>query len=523
MLTGDDALTSEIFNRGPIDCGIDASKILDYTSGTASGYSLNADHIISVVGWSKDETERKYRMVQHSWGEFWGEQEYIRVKAGWFSNLALGEQSAWVVPGDFSVPESDDTIHCWGLDRIESLDISFNDEYEWESDFPDGGAGANVYAFDTGINVNNRDIGGWVINRYSCLSLCAEVGSCTDNDAQGHGIHVAGTAAGHQYGVAKHAIFHGMQVIGSEGGSTITGVLNAMDEVVSSLERQIFQMSIASSASTMRDTVVNTATNDYDAIGPLPWPTVLPAPGYVPKTNPLNGRWVIVTEGDAELIKKSIMSGMLGSAEASKIQAGNHQSDGCSYSPGRAAPSFNVGSHDLDDGISYFSNFACVDPCTSRGEYNDRFSSPSDEVVKETEAMAVEVEAVDFPEVDADGKDEATLRDVVAEEVVAPVVGAPTTGGVFDRFPQSSGRMRLVNTPLWSLRYPMCPIIGKAALRDEGERYANDRDAFAAQEERCSSWRRANTGGVVACGVQGPLVDGSGKLPGAGSAGDGHA
>ena len=50
-------------------------------------------------------------------------------------------------------------------------------------------------------------------------------------------------------------------------------------------------------------------------------------------------------------------------------------------------------------------------------------------MVKEPGALAVEVEAVDFPEVDADGKDEATLRDVVAEEVVVPVVGAPTTGG----------------------------------------------------------------------------------------------
>ena len=66
-------------------------------------------------------------------------------------------------------------------------------------------------------------------------------------------------------------------------------------------------------------------------------------------------------------------------------------------------------------------------------------------------------------------------------------------------------------------------IIGKAAQRDEGERYADDPDAFAAQEERRSSWRRAKRGGVVACGVQGPLVDGGGELPGAGSAGDGHA
>ena len=217
---------------------------------------------------------------------------------------------------------------AWGLDRIDSVDISFNNEYEWESDFPDCGAGANVYAFDTGINVNNGDFGGRAINRYSCLSLCAEVGSCTDNDAHGHGTHVAGTVAGHQYGVAKHATIHGVQVKGSDGRGTIIGVLNAMNEVVSSVERQIFQMSIASSAGTMRDTVVNTATNDYDTI-------------------------VVVA-------------------------VGNYQSDGCSYSPGRVATSFNVGSHDLDDGISYFSNFgSCVDPLyVHLGIQRDRFASP---------------------------------------------------------------------------------------------------------------------------------------------------
>ena len=46
---------------------------------------------------------------------------------------------------------------------------------------------------------------------------------------------------------------------------------------------------------------------------------------------------------------------------------------------------------------------------------------------------------------------------------------------------------------------------------------------FAAQEERCSSWRRAKRGGVVACGVQGSFGDGGGELLEAGSAGDGHA
>ena len=164
-----------------------------------------------MISVGNDATEGGYWTGRDSWREYWGEQEYNRVKAGWFINLVLRQQCAWAVPGDFSAPARDDTIHCWGLDRIESVDISFNDEDEWESDFPDGEAGANVYAFDTGINVNNGDFGGWAINLCSCLSLRAEVGSCTDNDAQGHGIHVAGAAAGHQYGVAKHAIIHGMQ------------------------------------------------------------------------------------------------------------------------------------------------------------------------------------------------------------------------------------------------------------------------------------------------------------------------
>ena len=48
---------------------------------------------------------------------------------------------------------------------------------------------------------------------------------------------------------------------------------------------------------------------------------------------------------------------------------------------------------------------------------------------------------------------------------------------------------------------------------------ADDPDAFAAQEVRRSSWRRAKRGGVVACGV----VSGVGELPGACSAGDGPA
>ena len=60
--------------------------------------------------------------------------------------------------------------------------------------------------------------------------------------------------------------------------------------------------------------------------------------------------------------------------------------------------------------------------------------------MKEAEAAAVERVSVDFPEVDADRKDEAVLRDAVAEEVLAPAGGAPQTGWRVDRFPQGPGQ-----------------------------------------------------------------------------------
>ena len=159
--------------------------------------------------------------------------------------------------------------------------------------------------------------------------------------------------------------------------------------------------------------------------------------------------------------------------------------------------------------------FEQKDPLNTVSALDADDAAPDNEVVKEAEAVAVEGEVVDFPEVDADRRDEATLRDAVAEEVLAPAGRAPQTRWRVDRFPQGPGRMRRVSTPPWSLRPPTCEpdlwmIIGKAAQREmRAKWHSDDPDAFAAQEERRSSWRRATRGGVVACGV----VAGSGELP----------
>ena len=118
----------------------------------------------------------------------------------------VAEVIAMSQPISVAIPEpyrsGHETDQCadatWGFDHIDSVDLPFTNEYEWETAFEDDGAGTNVYVFDTGINVNNGDFGGRAINRYSCVSrrcysLCAAVIGRTDNDENGRGTHVEGT------------------------------------------------------------------------------------------------------------------------------------------------------------------------------------------------------------------------------------------------------------------------------------------------------------------------------------------
>merc|ERR1711985_38138 len=109
-ISGKDAIMKEIFNRGPVACGIDAGPLLNYEKGIVTKKSEDTDHVISVTGWGTDPTEGFYWIVRNSWGEYWGEQGYVKVKSGAVNLEEAG--CAWAVPKDFTAPERDNQFHC---------------------------------------------------------------------------------------------------------------------------------------------------------------------------------------------------------------------------------------------------------------------------------------------------------------------------------------------------------------------------------------------------------------------------
>jgi subtilase family protein/PKD domain-containing protein/peptidase inhibitor I9 len=117
----------------------------------------------------------------------------------------------------------------WGLDVIDGApDGYFN--------YPNNGAGANVYIIDSGIRHTHVEFGGRVVPAFSAVNDGVGPDGClTSTDY--HGTHVAGIVGGAVYGVAKGAKLYAVRAFDCNQTATSTTLLTAIDWVTNNKVR----------------------------------------------------------------------------------------------------------------------------------------------------------------------------------------------------------------------------------------------------------------------------------------------
>ena len=180
------------------------------------------------------------------------------------------------------------------------------------------GSGANVYILDTGVRLSHSEFGGraqYVPNGNNGDFVNDGHGSAAD--CHGHGTHVAGTAAGANFGVAKNAAVWAGRVVNCVGSGQVSMAIAGVDWVT---------------ANAVRPAVVNMSL------------------GY----------------GNVQSLRDAVQSSVAGGVNYS-VAAGNGNFFGrprnaCNESPAGAPDALTVGATQSNDVEASFSNYGpCVD------------------------------------------------------------------------------------------------------------------------------------------------------------------
>ena len=99
-ISGAEQMKREILNEGPIACEIFSTHgFFHYTGGVYSEYRdlLRKNYNVVIVGWDVDPSGVEYWIGRASYGTFWGEKGYFRLKM-YEDNLGVEDICYWATP-----------------------------------------------------------------------------------------------------------------------------------------------------------------------------------------------------------------------------------------------------------------------------------------------------------------------------------------------------------------------------------------------------------------------------------------
>jgi len=117
-IKGEKAMMKEIFARGPIPCNAATDDTFVYNYSTNEGIlgqnvyvtdvrytSAQIDHVMEVAGWGETDSGLEYWVVRNSWGTYWGDMGWVKIRRGVDQQLIESGGCDWAVPDVHEVDE----------------------------------------------------------------------------------------------------------------------------------------------------------------------------------------------------------------------------------------------------------------------------------------------------------------------------------------------------------------------------------------------------------------------------------
>ncbi len=189
------------------------------------------------------------------------------VIPGFSARLMPQDLSSLLRNPDVGYIEHDQVVHASAVrPATGQLDLDRHDRCPALDDdvFDDRGCNGSdvlVYILDTGIRATHQEFGGRVNTSRGFTAINDGRGT---SDCNGHGTHVASTAAGGSFGMASAATLIPVRVLDCLGAGTVSDVIAGVDHVVASCgagETCVANMSLGAGASPALDAAVAAAVD----------------------------------------------------------------------------------------------------------------------------------------------------------------------------------------------------------------------------------------------------------------------